>query len=82
MNAIKLALNYELQGLKKEALEVYNSILKVNHENREAQDGVRRLRGERKSFIGVNKRMVDAFVSMKSDDDIRDFERWLIQIWN
>lgn len=81
MNTITLASVFELQGHKEEALEIYKNILKKNPNSQEAKVGIRRLSGARKKFVGVDEKMKQFFIQMDSEDEFRDFERWLIQKW-
>lgn len=82
MNTLTLASVYELQGLKEEALEIYKEILKKDSNNKEAKVAIRRLSGIRKKFTGVNEEMKQFFVTMDSDVEFMEFERWLVKIWN
>ncbi len=80
MQTLTLASIYELQGLKDEALEIYKNILKDDPQNSEAKIAIRRLSGIRKRFLGVNEQMKEFFVSMDSDVEFLEFERWLVQL--
>jgi len=82
MNTLTLASVYELQGLKEEALEIYKEVLKKDSNNKEAKVAIRRLSGIRKKFNGVNEEMKQFFVTMDSDVEFKEFERWLVKIWN
>ena len=81
MQTVTLANIYELQGLKDEALEIYEEILKKDPNNSEAKIAIRRLSGMRKKFLGVNLEMKDFFVKMDSEAEFKEFERWLSKIW-
>ncbi len=82
MKTLTLASIYELQGLKEEALEIYKEILKDDPNNKEAKIAIKRLSGIRKSFDGVNKEMKEFFVKMDSEPEFREFERWMLKLWN
>ena len=82
MKTLTLASIYELQGLKDEALEIYKEILKANPNNKEAKIAIKRLSGIRKSFDGVNEEMKKFFIEMNSEIEFREFERWLLRLWN
>lgn len=80
VKTLTLASIYELQGLKDEALEIYKEILAKDPDNIEAKSSMKRLSGDRKSFAGSNKEMVEFFCRMNSEVEFREFERWLIWI--
>lgn len=85
MSALKtltLASIYEFQGHKEDALEIYKEVLKKNPGNKEALAAVRRLSGVHKKYGGVNAKMRDFFVLMRSDLEYKEFERWLARLWN
>ncbi len=82
MKTLTLASIYELQGLKDEALEIYKDILKENPNNKDAKIAIKRLSGIRRNFEGVNEEMKEFFVRMDSDPEFREFERWMLKIWN
>ena len=82
MQTLTLANIYELQGLKEEALEIYKGVLKKDPSNSDAKIAIRRLSGMRKKFLNVNEEMKEFFVKMDSDIEFKEFERWLIKIWN
>jgi len=73
-----LAAIYESQGLKEDAIMIYEDILKENPQNLEAKEALQRLRGEKKKFAGANKEMVDFFINMNSKVEYSEFERWLL----
>lgn len=79
-NTITEALIYEAQGLKNEALEIYKNILKDDANNQNAIDAVRRLSGFRSKHKDLNTQMLDFFITMKSEEEINEFKRWLIKI--
>lgn len=79
-NTITEALIYENQGLRDDALEVYKNILKSDPKNNEARAAIRRLSGLRRKNSDVNEQMLDFFLNLKNDDEIREFKRWLIKI--
>lgn len=78
-NTITEALIYENQGLRDDAIEIYKNILKSDPNNKDAQNGVRRLSGL-KTQISANKIMLEFFLNLKNDDEIREFKRWLVGI--
>jgi len=82
MQTLTLANIYELQGLKEEALGIYKEILKKNPQNSEAKIAIRRLSGMRKKFLHVNTQMKDFFLKMDTDVEFKEFERWLLKLWN
>ena len=81
MKTLTLASIYELQGLKNEALEIYKELLKKDLNNKEAKIAIKRLSGIRKKYLGVNEDMKQFFVSMDSEVEFLEFERWLAK-WN
>ncbi|PAF53586.1 hypothetical protein BKH42_05240 [Helicobacter sp. 13S00482-2] len=78
---ITLASIYELQGFKNEALEIYKDILKKDPNNKEAQDAYNRLSEKPKTFEGVNLKAKDFFIKASTHQELKTFERWLMQ-WN
>jgi len=73
-----LAAVYESQGLKEDALKIYQEILEKDPENKEAQIAVKRLSGVKEKYAGVNQQMLDFFINMNSDVEYAEFERWLV----
>ena len=84
MQTITLANIYELQGLKAEALDIYQNILAHDADNSEAKIAIKRLSGLRKDFFGVNEQMRNFFIKMESQVEVNEFERWLLggSRWN
>ena len=82
MQTLTLANIYELQGLKEEALEIYKEVLKKDPKNSDAKIAIRRLSGMRKKFLKVNHEMKDFFLKMDTDVEFKEFERWLLKVWN
>jgi tetratricopeptide (TPR) repeat protein len=82
MKTLTLASIYELQGLKDEALEIYKDLLKADPNNKDVKVAIRRLSGIRKKYLGVNEDMKKFFVSMDSEVEFLEFERWLVKLWN
>ncbi len=82
MQTLTLANIYELQGLKEEALEIYQEILKKDPKNADAKIAIHRLSGMRKKFLGCNEQMKDFFINMEDPIEFNEFERWLLKIWN
>jgi len=82
MQTLTLANIYELQGLKDEALEIYQEILKKDPKNADAKIAIRRLSGMRKKFLGCNEQMKEFFIKMEDPIEFNEFERWLLKLWN
>lgn len=82
MKTLTLASIYELQGLRDDALNIYKDLLKKNPNNKEAKVAIRRLSGIRKKYPNVNEDMKKFFVSMDSEVEFLEFERWLVKLWN
>ena len=80
MKTRTLAQIYELQGMKKEALDIYKEVLKRDPSNSEAKAAIRRLSGLHRRFEGVNEKKLRYFLHMKSDEEFRKFEAWLAAI--
>ena len=80
VKTLTLAHIYELQGLKKDALEIYKEILIKDPKNSEARAAIHRLSGIRRHFAGVNEKMKDFFIEMDSDAEFAEFERWLSRL--
>lgn len=78
---ITLASIYELQGFEREALEIYEDILKKDPNNQEAKDAYKRLSKVSKTFKNVNTQAKHFFLKAHSDEELKTFERWLMQ-WN
>ncbi|PAF41243.1 tetratricopeptide repeat protein [Helicobacter sp. 11S03491-1] len=78
---ITLASIYELQGFKEEALEIYKEILKNDPSNQDAQNAYKRLTHVHKSFKGVNTKARNFFIQASTREELKIFERWLMQ-WN
>lgn len=81
MNTLTLASIYELQGHKKEALEIYKEILKKDPQNHDAKIAIKRLSGMRKKYTGVNEEKKAEFIKMENRDEFIQFERWLSRPW-
>ena len=73
-----LAAVYESQGLKEDALKIYQDILKRDAENKEAKIAVKRLSGIKEKYSGVNGEMLEFFITMNSEVEYAEFERWLV----
>jgi tetratricopeptide (TPR) repeat protein len=82
MQTLTLANIYELQGLKEDALEIYQEILKKDPKNADAKIAIRRLSGMRKKFLGCNEQMKEFFINMEDPIEFNEFERWLLKLWN
>lgn len=82
MSTLTKASIYELQGYKSEALDIYKDILRKEPHNKKAREAIERISGIRKKYGDVNEEMKEFFINMKSDIEIKEFERWLSKIWN
>lgn len=85
-NEIKVdnAIRYEIMGNNYKALEIYSAVLKVNNNSKEAIKGIKRLSGARKKFRGINKEVLNFFITMDSNSSYNKFEKWLIgeeELW-
>ena len=69
---------FESQGLKEDAFLIYKEILKYDPENKEAKIAFDRLESEIENR--VNSVMLDFFLNLKYDAEIREFKRWLIKL--
>lgn len=76
-NTITEALIYENQGLKDEAIEIYKSILASDPDNFKAAAHLRRLS---KDGVGLNKSMLELFLRLNSQEEIKEFKRWLLKL--
>ena len=70
---------YEMQGRKDEALLIYEEILKKDPQNFEASQALKRLKKVEKKFDGVNQKAKNFFINARSGEDLKTFERWLMQ---
>ncbi len=82
MSTITKASIYELQGYKEEALEIYKNILRNDPYHKEAKAGVKRIIGMRKRFENPNREMIAFFDKLSCELERKEFERWLVKIWN
>lgn len=82
MSTLTKANIYELQGYKSEALDIYKEILHKDPYNKEARLAIERILGMRKKFENTNEEMRDFFDNLSCDVEIKEFERWLLKIWN
>jgi len=80
MHTVTLAQIYEMQGLKEEALQIYQDILKKDHNNHEARVAIRRLSGVYRHFTGVNEAMKKFFIAMQTEAEFSQFEEWLAML--
>lgn len=81
IKTLTLAQIYEMQGLKEDALKIYREILLESPENKEAQMAIKRLMLVQKHFPPLNLAKKELFVNPKSQEDLIQFQRWLLQ-WN
>lgn len=79
-NTMTVASIYEAQGLKDEALLIYQQLLKEDANNKNAQDAIRRLSGFRSKHEKLNYEMLDFFLNIKNEAELNEFKRWLINI--
>jgi len=77
MHTVTLAQIYEMQGLKEDALHIYQEILKKEPDNHEARVAIRRLSGIHRHFSGVNEAMKKFFITMETEEEFAQFEQWL-----
>ena len=82
MKNLTLASIYEIQGHRHEAAEIYKTILQENPENIEAKIALKRLTSNRKNYGKANEEMLNFFISMDSQIEYNEFERWLLKLWN
>ncbi|CAM2768256.1 hypothetical protein [Helicobacter felis] len=85
---IALASVYELQGLKSQALEVYNSVLEKEPTNAEALSGVKRLSqpsAQLREYAPLQRfevqKMQKLFIQAESLEELQAIEKWLLE-WN
>jgi len=65
----------ESQGFKKDALEIYEKLLKLNTDDDEIKKNIKRLK-ERKKFEGANILKLQEFDKI-NEQNRYDFENWL-----
>ena len=82
MNTLTLANIYENQGFKEEALTIYRNVVQNDPSNNDARVAIRKLSGKRKKFLNKNVQMTDFFVTMNTEIEFTEFERWLLKTWN
>ena len=82
MKTLTLASIYEIQGHRHEAAEIYKTILPENPENIEAKIALKRLTSNRKNYGKANEEMLNFFISMDSQIEYNEIERWLLKLWN
>jgi tetratricopeptide (TPR) repeat protein len=70
----------ESQGFVKEALDIYEQLLKKNPNNKEINESIHRLKNSRKKFENVDIKKRDFFINMKSEKDFIKFEEWLSKL--
>ena len=68
----------ESQGFKKEALKIYEQLLKENKNDKEIIEAIKRLK-VRKTFEGVNIVKLKEFNEI-NDENRYEFEKWLSEI--
>ena len=82
MKTLTLASIYEIQGHRHEAAEIYKTILQENPEKIEAKIALKRITSNRKNYGKANEEMLNFFISMDSQIEYNEFERWLLKLWN
>ena len=82
MKTLTLESIYEIKGHRHEAAEIYKTILQENPENIEAKIALKRLTSNRKNYGKANEEMLNFFISMDSQVEYNEFERWLLKLWN
>lgn len=80
MQTITAAKIYEEQGLRAEALVIYTNILKKDKNNQAAKEGIYRLSGAKVHRLDLNMLMYEFFMNAKSEQELNEFKRWLINI--
>jgi tetratricopeptide (TPR) repeat protein len=79
INTPTLGAVYEAQGLKDDAIKIYKDILKKDPNNTESIAALKRLTGKNiKKNKNINSEMLAFFISMNSNIEYAEFERWLI----
>ncbi|RDU54220.1 hypothetical protein CQA49_05380 [Helicobacter sp. MIT 00-7814] len=83
IKTITLATIYENQGLKDDALQIYEYILSANPNNEEARLGVERLKGQegKKYESKANAQWLEVFANIADSNQNKKFQQWLLQ-WN
>lgn len=81
MDRLKEAQKLELLGFKERALDSYKDILIENSHNLEARRGINRVLGLREEFKNPNQEMIERFISIDSENELLEFERWLAKLW-
>ncbi|RDU60429.1 tetratricopeptide repeat protein [Helicobacter marmotae] len=81
IKTLTLAQIYEMQGLKEDALKIYREILLEHPDNKKAQTAIKRLMLEPKYAHLVNEEQKEFFSTLSSQEDILQFQRWLLK-WN
>lgn len=85
IKTITLATIYENQGLKDDALQIYEYILSANPNNEEARLGVERLKGRKyegeKYESKANAQWLEVFANITDSKQNKKFQQWLLQ-WN
>jgi len=66
------------QGFFDEAFLLYKKLLAKYPNDIEIKESLRKLKKIRLSFKGVNQEKKQFFIEMKSDEEFKEFEEWLI----
>lgn len=80
IKTITLATIYENQGLKEDALKIYQDILELQPDNQEARLGVIRLSTNNTSTL-ANPQWLEVFAQLANPAQNKKFQEWLLQ-WN
>lgn len=80
IKTITLATIYENQGLKEDALKIYQDILELQPDNEEARLGIARLGNAPVQFVGDSE-WLEVFNQITNPAQNQKFQEWLLQ-WN
>lgn len=80
IKTITLATIYENQGLKEDALKIYQDILDIQPDNEEARLGVMRLSNEPTHSL-ADPKWLEVFAHITDPKQNQKFQEWLLQ-WN
>ncbi|MFC3867133.1 tetratricopeptide repeat protein [Helicobacter equorum] len=80
IKTITLATIYENQGLKEDALKIYQDILELQPDNQEARLGVIRLSTNSTNTL-ADPQWLEVFAQFSNPTQNKKFQEWLLQ-WN
>jgi tetratricopeptide (TPR) repeat protein len=80
MASFDLANIYEQQGHTEEALSIYKSLLVSDSENVDIINAIKRL-SPNKRYKKISSK-AEYFSKMRSRDQFKKFEKWLVSGWN